>query len=44
MRGVYSERESEGKVELGELMCIAGQRVVFEYGLCWCYGGLHDFF
>jgi hypothetical protein len=39
MRGVYSEREGDGKVELGELVCFAGQRVVFEYGLCWCYEG-----
>jgi hypothetical protein len=43
MRGVYSERESEGKVELGELMCIAGQRVVFECGLG-CAMETDDFF
>ena len=24
MRGVYSEREGDGKVELGELVCFAG--------------------
>jgi hypothetical protein len=43
MRGVYSERESEGKVELGELMCIEGQLVVFECGLG-CAMGVDDFF